>query len=168
MRATRRLHGFWTVPVGRRLAVVIAFAIIAIAATSGVALAHWAANGSGTGTATTGTITINVTGLQGSDTNLTSLLPGQSGDVLIRVNNPNAFSVHVASIAANGIVTASPTCAPTGVSFNAPSDYSAAQFTLSPGSNLIRLSGGAIMDLSSASACQGAIFSIPLSVTVQK
>lgn len=157
-----------TIRISRRLAVLIVCTTTAIITACGIALAYWSTSGGGAGSATGATMTINVTALQGGDTNQKSLLPGQSGDVIVRVNNPNAFSVHVTSIVQNGDVTASNGCSQTGVTFTAPSDYSSGQFTLSPGSHLIRIGGGAIMSLASDSACQGATFTMPLSVTVQK
>lgn len=166
--AGHRRSRFWVPSVGRRFMLTAAATFFAIAAISGSALAYWSANGTGSGASTAGTMTISVTGLQAGDSNQAPLLPGQSGDVILRVNNPNSFPVHVTTIAANGSATASNGCAPTDVTFNAPSDYSAAQFTLSPGSNLIRIAGGASMGLASASACQGATFSLPISVTVRK
>jgi hypothetical protein len=161
-------RGLWVPHAGPRFMLAAAAAIAAIAASSGAALAYWSTNGTGSGTKSAATMTISVTGLQAGDSNQTSLLPGTSGDVILRVNNPNAFSVHVTSITAAGTVTASNGCTPTDVAFNAPSGYSAAQFTLSPGSHLIRIAGGATMGLASSSACQGAAFSLPISVTVQK
>jgi hypothetical protein len=163
-----RLTRLWVPRAGRGFTLAAAATIAAIAATSGVALAYWSATGAGSGTNTAATMTINVTGLQAGDSNQTSLLPGGSADVILRVNNPNAFSVQVSSIAANGTAVASNNCAPTDVTFDAPSDYTPAQFTLAPGSHLIRIAGAARMGLASSSACQGATFSLPISVTVRK
>lgn len=152
----------------KRLVVVIVAIMGLVGAAGGVAYAYWTSHGSGSGSGTTGTMTINVTGLVGDDTNQTTLIPGGTGDVILRVTNPNSFPVHVTSITSNGSATASPVCTPTGVTFNAPSDYTPAQFTLSPGSSLIRLGGASSMSTASASGCQGSTFSMPLSVTVQK
>jgi hypothetical protein len=153
---------------GLRILLAITVTLIALAITGTAALAYWTSHGSGSGSSTTGTLTINVTALAGGDANQTSLLPGSTGDVIIRVNNPNSSSVHVTSIASNGNATANNGCTPTGVTFTAPSDYSAAQFTLSPGSSLLRLAGAVAMSSASASTCQGATFTLPVSVTVQR
>ena len=152
---------------GRRVFVALA-AVITVLISGGVALAYWSANGQGTGSATTGTMTFNVTAFNAGDANGTTLVLGGTADVILRVNNPNTFSVHVTSIGANGSVTASNNCTPTGVTFVAPSDYSAGQFTLAPGSSLLDLQGAVSMSTSSASACQGATFNIPVAVTVQR
>lgn len=153
-------------PLGRAAAVVAALAAVLCGA--GVAWAYWSSGGTGTGNASAGDMTINVTALQGGDNNQSAMLPGTSADVVLRVDNPNSFAVQVTSIASNGAAVASNGCTPTGVTFSSPTDYSPAQFTLAPGSNLIRLGGAASMSTSSSSACQGATFSIPVSVTVQR
>lgn len=152
----------------RRRVLVPLIAVLTLLITGGVAWAFWSATGQGTGSATTGTMTFNVTAFESGDGNGTTLIPGGTADVIVRVNNPNTFSVHVTSIAANGSVTASNGCTPTGVTFVAPTDYSAGQFTLAPGSSLLDLQGAVSMSTSSASACQGATFSLPVSVTVQR
>ena len=155
--------------IGRRLAFIAGLAIAVIAASCGIAFAYWGSQGSGTGSAATGTMTIHVDAIQGTDANGSSLVPGGSGDVIVRVTNPNSFSVHVTAISGNGAPTASNLCTPTGVTFTSPTDYSAAAFTMTAGqTTLFRLVGAAGMSLSSASSCQGATFTIPVSVTVQK
>src|SRR4051794_25834698 len=95
----------------RRLGLVIAIAIAFVVAGTATAFAYWRSAGSGTGSGATGTMTINVTALQtGDSTGATTLVPGATGDVLLRVNNPNAYSVQVSAISANGSITASPSC----------------------------------------------------------
>jgi len=153
----------------RRLGLVIAVVVALLAAGTATAFAYWRSTGSGSGSGTTGTMTITVTALQGGDTNgQTSLIPGGTGDVLLRVNNPNSYSVQVSAITANGSISASNSCSTSGVTFTSPASYAAAQFTLTPGSNLLRLSSALAMNLSVSSACQGATFTIPVAVTVQR
>jgi len=153
----------------RRLGLVIVIVTALLAAGTATAFAYWRSTGSGTGSGTTGTMTINVTALQSGDTTgETTLIPGGTGDVLLRVNNPNGYSVQVSAISANGSISASNSCSTSGVTFTSPASYAAAQFTLAPGSNLLRLSSALAMNLSVSSACQGATFTIPVSVTVQR
>ena len=153
----------------KRLGLVIAVVTALLAAGTATAFAYWRSAGSGTGSGTTGTMTINVTALQtGDSTGATTLVPGATGDVLLRVNKPNAYSVQVSAISANGSITASPSCSTSGITFTSPASYASAQYTLAPGSNLLRLSSALAMNLSVSSACQGATFTIPVSVTVQR
>lgn len=153
----------------RGVALVIAVATALLVAGTATAFAYWRSNGSGTGSGTTGTMTITVTALQSGDTNgQASLIPGGTGDVLLRVNNPNGYSVQVSAITANGSITASNGCLTDGITFTSPASYGSSQFTLAPGSNLLRLSSALAMNLSVSSACQGTTFTIPVSVTVQR
>jgi hypothetical protein len=154
----------------RRLVLVVAVALAAIGATSGAAFAYWTSHGTGTGTGTTGTMTISVTALLVGDNNATTLVPNGAGDVILRVSNPNAFTVHVSSITANGAATTPQSgCTTTGVTFNAPTAYTDPQFTLAASSTtLIRLVGAASMSDASSSGCQGAIFTIPVNLAAQK
>jgi hypothetical protein len=153
----------------RRLVLMLLGLVALGIAAAAVASAHWAAQGTGTGSASTGTMTIQVGAIVAADNNGASLVPGGTGDVILRVTNPNTFSVHVTSVTGNGTPTASPTCTTTGVSFVSPTDYTPAQYTLAPGgSSLLLLPGAASMSTLSTSNCQGAIVSIPVSLTVQK
>jgi hypothetical protein len=152
-----------------RPVVLVLTALAVLVAGVSAAFAYWRSSGTGAGSATAGSMTINVVALQAGDTSgASTLIPGGSADVLLRVSNPNAFSVHVSAIVANGSIGASNGCPTAGISFTRPTDFSAGQFTLAPGSNLVRLSGAIGMTTSVSSACQGATFTIPVSVTVQR
>lgn len=138
--------------------------------TTSVAYAYVATIGSGTGTASTGTMqTVTVTALVGGDAPTSKLYPGgPAADVILRVNNPNSFTVQITGVAANGTITADSGhagCTTTGVTFTAPSNPS---ITVSSGSSLVHLSAAASMSTASVSACQGATFSIPVAVTAKR
>jgi hypothetical protein len=99
----------------------------------------------------------------------TPLLPGGTGDVILNVNNPNAYAVTLVSVSGNGTITADgghSGCTTTGVTFNNQSGL-----TINiPASTTtaVDLPGAASMSTASLSACQGATFSIPVSITVHK
>ena len=148
--------------------------VAALVAVSGVfgasaVYARFGSTGSGTGAATTGTLlTVTVDAFVGGDANTTTLFPGGSSDVIIRVNNPNAFNVTLFSIAGNGGITGVGgigTCSTTGVTFNPPSSPN---LTVTPGSTLFHLGGAASMDATSDTGCQGATFHIPVTIVVHK
>jgi hypothetical protein len=113
--------------------------------------------------------TVTVSALVGGDTPSSRLYPGgPAADVILRVNNPNAFTVQVFSVAANGGITADVShagCTTTGVTFTPPSNPS---ITVPAGSSLVHLSGAASMSTASVSGCQGATFSIPVTLTVHR
>jgi len=136
----------------------------------GVAYAYVKASGSGTGSATTATMqTVTVQALVGGDAPNSKLYPGGPAvDVILRINNPNSYSVTLYSISGTGTITPDafhPGCTTTGVSFNPPSNPGN---TLNPGTTLVHLSGAASMSTSSVNACQGATFSIPVSMVAHR
>jgi hypothetical protein len=130
------------------------------------ASAYWTAHGSGSGSATAGTIQA----VTASGAIVSNLMPDGTGhDVTLLVSNPNSFAVTLERVTANGTVSADVShsgCSPTGVTF---SDQTALGQTI-PGhavSAPVTLNNAAKMDLTSASACQGATFTIPVKISVQ-
>jgi hypothetical protein len=152
----------------RRRIVAAVLVLTSLSATA--AFAYVQATGSASGTGSVGTMqTVTVTAFVGGDTPSSSLYPGgPAADVILRVNNPNSFTVHVTSIAGNGAITADAShsgCTTTGVTYTAPSNPS---ITLNSGSTLVHLAGAASMSTASLSACQGATFNIPVTLAVQR
>jgi hypothetical protein len=141
--------------------------VLLVAATA--AFAYWRAFGSGSAAAVTGTLgTPTVLALTGGDTPTTALFPGSTGDVVLRVSNPNAYTLTITGISQNGAITATAgigTCTTTGVSTSFPSSPSIA---VASGSHLIDLAGAAVMSTASQNGCQGATFHIPVSLTFSK
>jgi hypothetical protein len=162
--------GKWrSLRIARPSRIVVA-TLAALSLTSGVAYAYVSATGSGSGTAQVGTMqTVTVSALVGGDTPSTRLYPGgPTADVIMRLNNPNAFSVQVVGVGTNGNITADgghPGCTTTGVTFTPPSNPN---ITVPAGSSLVHLAGAASMSAASVSGCQGATFSIPVTVTVHR
>jgi hypothetical protein len=144
-------------------------ACIAIFVAGAVAFAYWRTIGSGSASAVTGTLgSPTIQALTGGDAPVTALLPGGTSDVVLRVNNPNAYSLTITGIAQNGTITASGslgTCTTTGVTTTFPSSPSIA---VASGSHLIDLSAAAAMSTAPQNGCQGATFAIPVSVTFTK
>ncbi len=142
--------------------------LVAALAMGGAAYAYVSAAGSGSGSGTAGTMqTVTVSAFVGGDTPTSALYPGgPTADVILRVNNPNSFSVQLFSISGNGAITADAShsgCTTTGVTFTPASNPNV---TIPAGSSLVHLSGAASMSTASLSACQGATFTIPVSITV--
>ena len=106
----------------------------------------------------------------GADSPAATLIPGGTADVIMRVTNPNASAVQIYSVAANGQITADgghPACTTTGVSFVPP----AAPVGVSVAANstqLVHLPGAASMSTAAMSACQGATFHVPVTLTVRQ
>jgi hypothetical protein len=157
-RSSRRALPHW-------LALV---AFTAVVTSAGIAYASFHGTGSGSGSAHTGTMqTITLQAFVGGDAPSSKLYPGgPAADVILRVNNPNSYSVKLYSISGNGTITADAShsgCTTTGVTLTPPSNPN---LTIPAGSSLVHLSGAATMSTASVNACQGATFSIPVSMVV--
>jgi hypothetical protein len=153
----------------RRIFSVLGLVLFVLGTTAGAAFAYARTFGTGSASASTGSMAaVSIVAFTGGDAPTTSLLPGGSSDVVLRVSNPNAYGVTLTAISLNGTITAVGgigTCTTTGVSTTFPSSPSIAAAT---GSHLIDLTGAASMSLASQSGCQGAVFHIPISANFQK
>lgn len=132
---------------------------------AGVAFAAWTATGSGNGYAKAGTISA-LTTVDASASTTAQLYPGGTGDVKLTVNNPNSFPVVVTAVAGNGTITSdkgSACNASTGVTFTDTTGLSTT--VAASGSATITLTGKAAMSSSSDNSCQGAVFTIPVTLT---
>ncbi|WP_410671672.1 hypothetical protein [Amycolatopsis sp. cmx-4-68] len=130
----------------------------------GIAVAAWTSSGSGTATAKAGTATAPTTGPVDASAITTGLLyPNSSGTALIKITNPNPYPVKVTGIAANGTPTATGTCAGGNVGWTtqAPGTTIAAGATAT-----LTLPNAVAMAQNADDACQGAVFTIPVTVTV--
>ena len=154
-----------------RRAVVVTAAVTATLG-GGIAVAAWTSSSSGTATAKAGTAAAPTTGtIDGSAITNGLLYPGgPAGTVKLLVNNPNPYPVVVTRVAAAG--TGAPTgsggsgtCTTTGVTFTTQNPVSQNAVPAN-GSATITLASSVNMLASSDDGCQGATFSIPVTVTV--
>ncbi len=135
---------------------------------AGTAYAYFTASGSGSGSASVATLT-NVTVAVTTGTVTNELLPGGTGAVTLTVSNQNNFPVTLVKVVGNGPVTVDgnhSSCTTTDVTFNPPSSLN----TTIPGgaSTPVTLPNAASMSAASSPGCQGAQFSVPVTITVQK
>jgi hypothetical protein len=145
---------------------VAGIAAVAVGLGSGAAYAFWSSSGTGTGSASVGT-PAPVTVVTASGTVSSLLVPGGSADLLVALDNPNSFPVTITSITqTTPVVGPGGACVTTGVSIGS----SAVLPVTVPSGNgvVVTVTNGASMALSSDSGCQGASFSIPISVTVRR
>lgn len=112
---------------------------------------------------------VTVTALVGGDTPSSALLPGSSADVVLRVSNPNPQPVTLLSVTGAGSITPDaghPGCTTSGVTFT---DQTGLSMTIpASGTTLVHLAGAASMSAASSNGCQGATFSIPVSISVRE
>ena len=152
----------------RRLITVLA--VVGVLAAGGGAYAYFTSSGSGSGHGSTGTMsTVTLSATAGSPS--TPLYPGGSGDVSLEVNNPNSYPVTLVSVSGNGTIMPDSGhlagCTTTGVTFSSQSGLST-NIPASTTNYPVHLSGAVSMSTSSSNGCQGATFSIPVTITVDK
>ena len=148
----------------KRKTIALSMTLLAMAAV-GLVYAAWTTNGSGSGYAKAGTASA-LTTVDASASTSADLYPGSNGDVKLRINNPNPFPVRVTAVAGNGTITpdgSHATCTTTGVSFTDQTgqtlDVAASTATT------FTLDDAAHMSNASVDGCQGATFTIPVSLT---
>jgi len=153
-----------------RAAAVLVGATGILLATSSTAYGYWSTTGKGSGSAQSATfqpVTVEVVA-----PSTAQLFPGGSGDLVVKVSNPNPFAVSVvlAEDALQKITSNKAGCADAG----APSDTSVTGVrfdgaTISVPKQAtgveLTLAGKVRMTASSVSACQGAVFTIPVTTT---
>ncbi|MBT2532261.1 hypothetical protein J7E83_09005 [Arthrobacter sp. ISL-48] len=157
----------------RSVKVTVLTGVLSLAIGAGTAYAYWATDGSGGGSAGVGDMqTVTVEALVSGDTPASTLIPGGTADVVLRVNNPNPYSVQVYSVTNNGAATADDahnSCTTTGVTFTGTASPLSPTVSIAANSStLITLPGAASMDATSQSACQGATFHLPVTLAVRK
>lgn len=149
---------------------IAAAAIVAMVIGAGLAQAYWRTTGQGTGSAANGTLqTVTLDAIVGGDTPNSTLVPGGTADLILRVKNPNAQAVTIYGVTANGAATADAAhagCTTTGVSLVVPTPP-VGIVVAAGATQLVHLAGGARMTTASLSACQGATFTLPVTLTVR-
>lgn len=152
----------------RRRVVATAAAVAAVAAGSGIAWAFWSSSGVGAGSATTGSLSITTTALVTGDAPTVTLVPAGTGDVVVRVHNGNTSAVHVASVQFQAVAADSSHSGCTGVTVTAPTSFPTPQFQIAAGQDkTLTFTGAAAMAIDASSNCQGATFTVPITVVVQ-
>jgi hypothetical protein len=139
-------------------------AVLALFLLGSVVFAAWLVTGEGNGAAQA--VTADDLVVQPGTTSA-DLFPGADGDVNLTIENPNAFDVEVKTIVGDGPVTSAASgCNNTGVSFTDQTNVTG--MTVAAGATInVSLEDAASMNNSSDNACQGATFSVPLSVTAE-
>jgi hypothetical protein len=153
-------------PTLRRVLVVTA--VVGATLGGGIAVAAWTSSGSGAATAKAGTAAAPTTGTVDASAITTGLLyPGGTGTAKLLVTNPNPYPVVVTRVAAGtGAPTGSGgigTCTTTGVTWREQTPGTAVP---TGGSTTLTLSDAVAMASTVDDGCQGAAFSIPVTVTV--
>jgi hypothetical protein len=161
--------------VSRRAAVLLAATVVLVMGLGGgAAFAYFAVTGSGSGAASTDPPQ-SVTVLQTTGTVTNKLYPGGSGDLVVKLDNPNSYPVDIESVAAGtGTVIGSGgigACTDTGVSASPQTGLSISVASdASPPNHPVPvvIRNGVSMSTSSDSGCQGATFQVPVVIMVRR
>ena len=154
--------------VSRKIAVLTTLAALAVV---GLVYAAWTTNGSGSGYAKAGTAQALSTVDVSASTTATLYPGGPAGDVEIRVSNPNTYPVTVTGVSGSGAITPDAGhagCTTTGVSFTNQTGLTIsvpAKVGAVNGETQTTLSGAASMSNASVDGCQGATFTIPVTLS---
>jgi len=137
-------------------------AVVGATLAANVAFAAWTSGGTGSGTAqATSAVALTTT----AATTSAQLFPGGSGDLKITVKNDNGYPVRVTDVTGGGGITSDkgPACdASTGVTFT---DQHAQTLDIAANSSAtFTLSGVLHMSNASDNSCQGAVFTVPVSL----
>jgi hypothetical protein len=148
-----------------RARLALALAAVAIAATVGVTFGSWSVASSAGGGYSKAKLALNLTLLDASTSTTAQLYPGGTGDLYLKVSNPNPFAVTITSVTGAGTISSDKGAAcdaATGVAFTNTSGLSqavAAGATVS-----FSLAGKLAMSNASDTSCQGAIFTVPITL----
>ena len=152
-------------PRSRKLKRIVLVSVVVLAVTAGVAYAAWTASGTGSGYAKAGSAQALAT-LDASASTGATLYPGATGDVKLKVDNPNPYPIRITTVSGNGAISSDKGAAcdastgvtftnQTGLTLDVPAS-SSATFTLT---------GAVAMSNASDNTCQGAVFTIPVSLS---
>lgn len=145
-----------------RNALVATGVVLGSAVVTNLAFAAWNSTGTGSGSAAATTARALTTTAASTTA---QLFPGATGDLKITIKNDNAYPVRVTDVAGNGVITSDKGAAcdaSTGVTFT---DRHGQTFDVpANGSATFTLTGAVQMSNASDNACQGAVFTIPVSL----
>jgi hypothetical protein len=148
----------------RKLIVVAAVLVLAIVAV-GVGLGAWSLGGTGNGSAKATTAS-NITLADASAYTSADLYPGATGNLKLRATNPNSFPVRITAVSGNGTITSDKGAAcdaSTGVTFT---NQTGLTLDLAAGATAtLTVPNSVSMSNSSDNSCQGAVFTVPVSLT---
>lgn len=152
----------------RRRTVLVAVAFLLLIAGGAIAIAAWSTSTSGNAysKATTASALV-LTSASASTTG--DLYPGGTGDLKLKVANPNSFPVRITgvSLTSGGSITSDNPACDAGGNGVSLTDQSALQIDLAANAAaaVVTIPGAVQMSTASDTNCQGATFTIPVDVT---
>jgi len=144
---------------------VLLVVLVAAAIAAGVGIASWSISGNGSGSARASSASaLNL--LDATAFTTADLFPGATGPLKLRVTNSNPFPVRITSVSGSGTITSDKGAAcdaATGVTL---SNLSGLTLDVGAGATTtVTVPSSMTMSNVSDNSCQGAIFTVPVSVT---
>jgi hypothetical protein len=153
------------IPRRKRTIVVIGLALAVGVVAVGVGLGAWSLGGTGNGAAKATTAS-SITLADASAYTSADLYPGATGNLKLRATNPNPFPVRITAVSGNGTITSDKGAAcdaSTGVTL---ANQTGLTLDLAAGATATLTVPNAVsMSNSSDNSCQGAVFTVPVSLT---
>jgi hypothetical protein len=152
--------------IPRRKRTIVVLAVLVLSAVAvGVGLGAWSIGGTGNGSAKATTAS-SITLADASAFTSADLYPGATGNLKLRATNPNPFPVRITAVSGNGTVTSDKGAAcdaSTGVTVT---NQSGLTLDLAAGATATLTVPNAVsMSNASDNSCQGAVFTVPVSLT---
>lgn len=147
---------------------LVAVGTIAAAVLAGGAIAAWSTSTSGNASAKAATASaLTLADASGSTTG--DLYPGGSGALKLKLSNPNNFPVRITAVTltSGGSITSSSAACNTaghGVTFANQTGLTV-DLAANASNEVVTLAGSVQMSTTSANACQGVTFTIPVDIT---
>jgi hypothetical protein len=144
---------------------VLALSAVAVMATTAVTFGSWSVSSSAGSGYSKAKVALSLTLSDASASTTAQLYPGGTGDIWIKVTNSNPFAVTVTSVTGAGTITSDKGAAcdaATGVTFTNTSGLTQA---VGAGATVtFSLAGKIAMSNASDNSCQGAVFTVPITL----
>ena len=143
----------------------LALSVVAVMATTAVTFGSWSVSSSAGSGYSKAKVALSLTLSDASASTTAQLYPGGTGDIWIKVSNPNPFAVTVTSVTGAGTITSDKGAAcdaASGVTFTNTTGLSQA---VGAGATVtFSLAGKVAMSNASDNTCQGAVFTVPITL----
>ena len=143
----------------------LALSALLVVATTAVTFGSWSVSSSAGSGYSKAKVALSLTLADASASTTAQLYPGGTGDIWIKVTNSNPFAVTVTSVTGAGTITSDKGAAcdaATGVTFTNTTGLTQA---VGAGATVtFSLAGKVAMSNASDNTCQGAVFSVPITL----
>jgi hypothetical protein len=144
---------------------IVALSAVAVVATTAVTFGSWSVSSSAGSGYSKAKVALSLTLSDASASTTAQLYPGGTGDIWIKVTNSNPFAVTITSVTGAGTITSDKGAAcdaATGVTFTNTTGLSQA---VGAGATVtFALAGKVAMSNASDNSCQGAVFTVPITL----